>query len=95
MVNLVFLDFFMPGINGITLLRKMRAEKIKCAVIIITAACQFKKMQKAGSNGLAKGLNDKTLETILTYLKGHSSQEHTCETLSKASNLSKVTVPVT
>lgn len=29
-------------------------------------------MQKAGSNGLAKGLNDKTLETILTYLKGRS-----------------------
>ena len=52
-------------------------------------------MQKAGSNGLAKGLNDKTLETILTYLKGRSSQEHTCETLLKVSNLSKVTVPVT
>ena len=46
-VNLVFLDFFMPGINGITLLRKMRAEKIKCAVIIITAACQFKKNAKS------------------------------------------------
>ena len=40
-------------------------------------------MQKAGSNSLVKGLNDKTLETILTYLKGHSSQEHTCETLPK------------
>lgn len=147
-VNLVLLDVFMPGINGITLLRKMRSEKIKCAVIIITAATEMTTVHEAlrlgvidylikpysfdrfksaiqkynirmdlisssqkasqevvdqllinstntakpGNNNLAKGLNSKTLESILTYLKSHADQEHTCETLSKASNLSKVTI---
>lgn len=75
---------------GKCVLKKSNVQLLSLPLLV-----NSKKMQKAGSNGLAKGLNDKTLETILTYLKGHSSQEHTCKTLSKASNLSKVTVPVT
>lgn len=75
---------------GKCVLKKSNVQLLSLPLLV-----NSKKMQKAGSNGLAKGLNDKTLETILTYLKGHSSQKHTCETLSKVSNLSKVTVPVT
>ncbi len=40
-INLAILDIYMPGINGTSLLRKMRAEGIKCAVIIITAATEM------------------------------------------------------
>ncbi len=147
-VNLVLLDVFMPGMDGITLLHKIRSEKIKCAVIIITAATEmstvhdglrlgiidylikpytFERFQEAIkkytnrmnllNNGtkanqevvdqllknsitpekitnikLEKGLNAQTLELILFHLQKTQSKEHTCETLSKASNLSKVTV---
>lgn len=147
-VNLILLDVFMPGMNGISLLRKIRADKIKSAVIIITAATEmstvhealrlgvidylikpysFERFQDAiqkyitrmnllssgkqanqevvdqlllnsnlkpvvTNNQLEKGLNSQTLETIMFHLKKSQGQHHTCETLSNASNLSKVTV---
>jgi len=147
-VNLVLLDVFMPGMNGIALLRKMRADKIKCAVIIITAATEMTTVHEAlrlgvidylikpysfdrfknaiqkyitrmnllnsgtkanqevidqllvnsagyqstTNNKLEKGLNAQTLDSILSHLKKMPGKEHTCETLSKAANLSKVTI---
>ncbi len=147
-VNLVLLDVFMPGMNGITLLRKMRADKLKCAVIIITAATEMNTVHEAlrlgvidylikpysferfkeavqkyiirmnllssgknanqevvdqllknsvttpsaANNKLEKGLNAQTLEAILYHLEQMPGKKHTCETLSKESNLSKVTV---
>ena len=44
------------------------------------------------NNQLEKGLNSQTLDTILLHLQKTQGQQHTCETLSNASNLSKVTV---
>ena len=41
---------------------------------------------------LPKGLNARTLENIREVLKREQSQEHTCESLSAASGLSRVTV---
>lgn len=144
-IDLVILDIYMPGINGTQLLRKMRAEGIKCAVIIITAATEMATVHDAlrlgvidylikpytfirfkdairkynirmnilsstdkadqsvvdqlmrsaltdSTNDLIKGLNHITLESILNYLQNHAIEKHTCESLSEALNLSKVTV---
>ena len=44
------------------------------------------------SKELRKGLNQKTLDYIFRYLKEHPRQKHTCESLSRVSGLSKVTV---
>ena len=41
---------------------------------------------------LPKGLNARTLENIREVLKREQSEEHTCESLSAASGLSRVTV---
>ena len=37
-VDLAILDVYMPGMNGVELLRQMRAEGIRCSVIMVTAA---------------------------------------------------------
>lgn len=37
-VDLVIMDVFMPYLNGIETLKKIREEKIKCEVIMVTAA---------------------------------------------------------
>lgn len=41
---------------------------------------------------LQKGLNQKTLSYIYSYIKEHTPERHTCESLSAASGLSKVTI---
>lgn len=41
---------------------------------------------------LRKGLNPKTLSHLYEYLRQHPGEKHTCESLSTASGLSKVTV---
>lgn len=41
---------------------------------------------------LRKGLSQKTMAYILQYLQEHAAEKHTCESISAASGLSKVTV---
>ncbi|MCI8910092.1 MAG: response regulator [Oscillibacter sp.] len=43
-------------------------------------------------SNLQKGLNPKTLAYIYSYIKEHTPERHTCESLSAASGLSKVTI---
>ena len=132
----------------IELLRKMAAEKINSAVIMVTAATEvqvvdealrlgvvdylikpfsFQRFQEAirkylsqrnllkstvsvdqsvvdqllrsevpasaaEQGELRKGLNQKTLAYIHEYLQEHAAEKHTCESISSASGLSKVTV---
>ena len=147
-VDLVILDEYMPIISGIELLRKMAAENIRCAVIMVTAATEVQVVNEALRRGivdylikpfsfqrfqeairkylsqlnllknatsvdqavvdqllrseapafsadpgeLRKGLSQKTLAYILEYLQEHAAEKHTCESISSASGLSKVTV---
>jgi len=146
-VDLVVLDVYMPGITGTELLRRMRAENLRCAVIMVTAATEmsmvdealrlgivdylikpfsFSRFQEAVQKYLSKkdllsssdkadqavvdrllrneparavdhgelrkGLNQKTLSYIYDYLREHAPEKHTCESLSAASGLSKVTI---
>lgn len=46
----------------------------------------------AASKNLRKGLSPKTLKAVETYLRDNPQAEHTCESISTASGLSKVTV---
>lgn len=147
-VDLVILDMYMPVVSGNELLRKMVAENIKSAVIMVTAATEvqavdealrlgvvdylikpfsFQRFQgainkylnqfnllksatsvdqsvvdqllrseplipDAGQRELCKGLSQKTLSYIHEYLREHAAEKHTCESISSASGLSKVTV---
>lgn len=147
-VDLVILDMYMPMVSGSELLRKIAAEHINCAVIMVTAATEvqvvdealrlgvvdylikpfsFQRFQEAvckylsqrnllkntvsvdqsmvdqlmhsevpasdaEQGELRKGLNQKTLSYLHEYLREHAAEKHTCESISTASGLSKVTV---
>ena len=147
-VDLVILDMYVPMVSGYELLRKMAAENINSAVIMVTAATEvqvvdealrlgvvdylikpfsFQRFQEAirkylsqrnllkstvsvdqsvvdqllrsevpasaaEQGELRKGLNQKTLAYIHEYLQEHAAEKHTCESISFASGLSKVTV---
>lgn len=41
---------------------------------------------------LCKGLNEKTAQYIIRYLREHAAEQHTCESLSQSLGLSKVTI---
>ncbi len=145
--DLLILDVYMPTISGDELLRRMRAENILSAVIMVTAATEMRIVDEALHLGivdylikpysfsrfqgavqkylmkadllkssatvdqavvdrllggeslpdgeysdLRKGLNPKTLSYICEYLNQHAGERHTCESISAASGLSKVTV---
>ena len=49
-------------------------------------------LSPAEHTNLQKGLNQKTLSYIYSYIKEHTPERHTCESLSAASGLSKVTI---
>ena len=147
-VDLVILDMYMPVVSGSELLRRMAAENIKSAVIMVTAATEVRAVDEALRLGvvdylikpfsfqrfqgaihkylnqfnllksatsvdqavvdrllrseplapdadqqeLCKGLSQKTLSYIHDYLREHAAEKHTCESISSASGLSKVTV---
>ena len=46
-INLILLDIFMPGMNGIELLTEVRAAGLEIDVIFVTAACDMKTINKA------------------------------------------------
>lgn len=144
-VELAIVDVYMPVCGGVELLRRMRSERIRTAVIMITAATEMQVVDEALRLGiedyiikpfsydrlrdsvlrfrdktslvqgsqtasqamvdrllgnqprlsagtpLPKGLNAKTLAAIREVLDRERG-DHTCESLSAASGLSKVTV---
>ena len=49
-------------------------------------------LREADHSELRKGLNQKTLTAVGDYLRQHSSDKHTCESLSVRIGLSKVTI---
>lgn len=143
--DLAVLDVYMPRMNGVELLRRLRCEGIPIAVIMVTAATEvqlveevlrlgavdylikpysFERFRDAVQKYLAKedllrsrpvidqktvdkllgqnpeppeeelrkGLNQKTLSTICALMGEQDGKSCTCESLSAASGLSKVTV---
>jgi CheY-like chemotaxis protein len=55
--DLIFLDMFMPGYNGIQLLREIRQMKLASRVVIITAAEAYllgDEIQKLGIDGFLR-----------------------------------------
>ncbi|KGM45749.1 response regulator [Neobacillus niacini] len=52
-VDLLLLDVYMPGMNGLELLQSIRESKIAVDVILITAAADTEKIQKALRLGVA------------------------------------------
>jgi two-component system response regulator (stage 0 sporulation protein F) len=50
--SLMFLDIKMPGLNGIDLLRKIREERKKVGVVVITATQYEKTEEEAKSLGV-------------------------------------------
>ena len=145
-VELAIVDMYMPVCSGIELLRKMRGEWIRTAVIMITAATEMNVLGEAlhlgvedyiikpfsyerlresvlrfrdktslvrgagtvsqdmvdkllgnhprlrATDPLPKGLNAKTLSAIRSVLEQNPVGNHTCESISAISGLSRVTV---
>ena len=146
-VDLAIVDVYMPVCSGIELLRRLRSEWNRTAVIMITAATEMNVVDEAlhlgiedyiikpfsydrlresllrfrdktslvrGSgvvsqdmvdrllgnqpsrphpdDSLPKGLNAKTMATIRAVLEREPQGDHTCESISAASGLSRVTV---
>ena len=143
-VELAIVDVYMPVCSGIELLRKLRGEWNRTAVIMVTAATEMNLVDEALHLGIEdyiikpfsydrlresvlrfrdktslvrrsgkvsqdmvdrllgnpskppvppmpKGLNPKTLETIRLALRRETG-DHTCESISDSSGLSRVTV---
>ena len=51
-VDLLILDIYMPGMDGCTLLRKMRAAGMACSVIMVTAATEVAMVEEVLSLGI-------------------------------------------
>ncbi|ARI76785.1 response regulator [Halobacillus mangrovi] len=73
-VDLLLLDVYMPGINGIDLLRQIRQQNKDIDVILITAASQIDQIQ----NSLRLG--------IIDYLIKPFEYERFCEALNQYKN---------
>ena len=145
-VELAIVDVYMPVLSGIELLRQMRRDWIRTAVIMITAATEMDVVDEAlhlgiedyiikpfayerlresvlrfrdktslvrgsgtvsqdvvdrllgnhprpsGGTALPKGLNARTMAAIRAVLERSPEGDHTCESISAASGLSRVTV---
>lgn len=50
--DLVIMDLKLPGMSGLTMLKKMRAEKIDARVIILTSDTDFEDIRQAVSQGI-------------------------------------------
>jgi len=77
--NLVLLDVMMPGTNGYELTRKIRRDKIFCAIpiVLITAsveACRVKGLASGATDFVRKPLDLEELLLIIQRLLQRSSQ---------------------
>lgn len=72
-IDLVLLDIFMPGINGLELLLKIRQQSYRVDVIVVSAARDNESIQSALRNGavdyLIKPFEFERLQTALLTLK--------------------------
>ncbi len=71
-MNVVFLDVFLPDINGFDLINKIRKEWDKCEIIIMTAYSQsdfIKRSIRHGSYFLPKPFKIEDLSNILTKIE--------------------------
>lgn len=72
-IDLVLLDIFMPGINGLELLSKIRAQSYRVDVIVVSAARDNESIQIALRNGavdyLIKPFEFERLQAALLMLK--------------------------
>ena len=145
-VDLAILDVYMPVLDGLSLLKRIRAAEINTDVIMVTASndkntldavlnygavdylvkpfvqerfqqaldkfakyynqknniCVLdqkkideilnNKQISEGSTDFPKGIQEKTLHKIRTYIKENVKEAHTAEQLSKLLNISKVTI---
>lgn len=73
-IHLVILDKFMPHIDGITLLHKIREKKIPVSVIMVTAANDSVTVEEAMQLGITDYLvkpflNERFQQALTTFLK--------------------------
>ncbi|SFQ26635.1 two-component system, CitB family, response regulator MalR [Lachnospiraceae bacterium XBB1006] len=73
-VHLTILDLYMPKIDGLTLLHKIREEDIRTSVIMVTAANDGESIEKALDLGIVDYLvkpfaNDRFEQALETFLK--------------------------
>lgn len=73
-VDLILLDIFMPGMNGLEFLAKLRQAGNSVAVIVITAACDKRTIRKALGFGavdyIIKPFEFERLNSALMAYKG-------------------------
>lgn len=73
-VHLTILDLYMPKIDGLTLLHKIREEDLKTSVIMVTAANDGESIEKALELGIVDYLvkpfaSDRFEQALLTFLR--------------------------
>lgn len=73
-VHLTILDLYMPKIDGLTLLHKIREEDLKTSVIMVTAANDGDSIEKALELGIVDYLvkpfaGDRFEQALLTFLR--------------------------
>jgi len=77
-IDLILLDIKMPGVDGVTILKKLRKEHPKTKVIVITAYDKESKavVEKIGINGfLAKPINMSQLFDRIKYVLKESDKD--------------------
>ncbi|MFC0524702.1 response regulator [Pontibacillus salicampi] len=80
-VDLILLDVFMPGINGIHFLRGLRKQNEDVDVILITAACQMDQIQQSLRLGAVDYLikpfeYDRLKEALVNYRESQLKFPH-------------------
>ena len=60
--DIIILDILMPGMNGVELLRKIRAVDKRCAVIIVTNVCEGRALDEAVGLGVSGILQKMTMK---------------------------------
>ena len=60
--DIIVLDILMPGMNGVELLRRIRANDRRCAVIIVTNVCEGRALDEAVGLGVSGILQKMTMK---------------------------------
>ena len=81
--DVVFLDIRMPGMLGLEVIKKARADGFQGKIIILSGYSDFKYAQEAIRYGveyyLTKPIDEKELEDILVHVKGDLDTEAATE----------------
>lgn len=104
-VHLTILDLYMPTIDGLTLLHKIREEEIKTSVIMVTAANDGESIEKALELGIVDYLvkpfaNTRFEQALETFLRRQDafhdlqafSQEHIDALMKKSPSVASTDV---